>query len=138
MEFQNLLADLKKKNFTSLFISHDLSVVKYICNKTAVMYLGHIVEFADKKALYEHPAHPYTRALLAAIPIPRAGGRREHVSLPGELPSPLQPPAGCPFHTRCPYAKDICCREYPEWRQVEENHWCACHCTDLRGHGEGL
>ncbi len=135
----NLLVDLKKElNFTSLFISHDLSVVKYICNRTAVMYLGHLVELADKKDLYEKPAHPYTEMLLSAIPIPKAGAHREHHSLQGEIPSPLNPPTGCPFHTRCPKASHRCAQEYPQWHQLEGNHGCACHLVSGYGYGEGV
>lgn len=135
----NLLADLKKElNFTSLFISHDLSVVKYICNKVAVMYLGHIVELADKAELYENPVHPYTQMLLSAIPVPKVGAHREHRSLQGEIPSPLNLPLGCPFHTRCPKACDKCFHEYPKWHQVKENHWCSCWFSDEHGYGEGI
>jgi oligopeptide/dipeptide ABC transporter ATP-binding protein len=124
----NLLVDLREKlHFTALFISHDLSVVKYICNRTAVMYLGHIVELAEKTELYEAPLHPYTQALLEAIPIPEVGAHREHDSLKGEIPSPLNPPSGCPFHTRCPRACETCKGEFPQLREISPGHWCACH-----------
>lgn len=124
----NLLADLKKElAFTSLFISHDLSVIKYICNKTAVMYLGHIVELADKDELYANPRHPYTQALFSAIPIPKVGARKEHQVLEGEIPSPLNPPSGCPFHTRCPKATALCRKEAPVLENLGEGHSCACH-----------
>ena len=135
----NLLDDLKKElQFTSMFISHDLSVVKYICNKAAVMYLGHVVELADKKELYENPRHPYTQALLSAIPLPQTGVKRTHQVLQGEIPSPLNPPAGCPFHTRCPYATVRCCQEMPKFEQIGENHWCACHHEYTKYAGQGI
>lgn len=135
----NLLVDLKKElNFTSLFISHDLSVVKYICNRVAVMYLGHLVELADKEELYKNPAHPYTRMLLSAIPVPKVGAAREYKSISGEIPSPVNPPTGCPFHTRCPKVCDRCVREYPQWNQISESHGCACHFASEWGYGEGI
>lgn len=124
----NLMTDLKEEfQFTSMFISHDLSVVKYICNKAAVMYLGHFVELAEIKELYGNPMHPYTRALLSSIPLPNVGIRRKHQILKGEIPSPLNPPSGCPFHPRCPLTSEKCSREIPEWKEVEAGHWCACH-----------
>lgn len=124
----NLMMDLKKElKFTSMFISHDLSVVKYICNKAAVMYLGHFVEMAGIRELYGNPRHPYTRALLSSIPLPSVGARREHQVLKGEVPSPINPPSGCPFHPRCPLAAEKCSREVPEWKEIRTGHWCACH-----------
>lgn len=135
----NLLADLKKElNFTSLFISHDLSVVKYICNRVAVMYLGHLVELADKEELYKNPSHPYTQMLLSAILIPKVGANREHNSISGDIPSPVNPPTGCPFHTRCPKACDRCVREYPQWNQISKSHGCACHFASKWAYGEGI
>lgn len=135
----NLLMDLKQKmNFTALFISHDLSVVKYICNKVAVMYLGNIVELGDKKQLYEKPKHPYTKALLSAIPIPEVKERKEKVILKGEIPSPLHVPQGCPFHTRCPLATGICSRQKPEWYAVSDTQGCACHLLSNTGYREAI
>ncbi len=124
----NLLQKLKKEHhLTYLFISHDLSVVKYISNRVAVMYLGKIVELADKKALFEKPLHPYTQALLSAIPVPDPEAKRERILLSGDVPSPLNIPPGCPFHTRCPEATDVCKREVPEFRDAGEQHFVACH-----------
>lgn len=125
----NLLKRLKKEyEFTYLFISHDLSVVKHISDRVAVMYLGQIVELADKKELYSRPAHPYTRALLSAVP--QVGKRRtEHqrIILRGDVPSPLKIPSGCRFHTRCPFATEKCARETPLLREVASGHQAACH-----------
>lgn len=124
----NLMKDLKEKmDFSSLFISHDLSVVKYICDQVAVMYLGRFVELADMEELYGAPAHPYTQALLASIPLPSVRAQREHQMLKGEVPSPLNPPDGCYFHPRCPRACERCAREAPVWREISPDHWCACH-----------
>ena len=110
----NLLKDLQReRNLTYLFISHDLSVVEYLCDKVAVMYLGRIVEYADKRQLYGSPLHPYTRALLSAIPVPDIHAKKEEIILEGELPSPLDPPKGCLFSTRCPRAADRCRAEAP-------------------------
>lgn len=110
----NLLKDLQKeRNLTYIFISHDLSVVEYLCNKVAVMYLGRIMEFADKKDLFGDPLHPYTKALLSAIPVPDIHAKKEEIILEGEVPSPLNPPKGCLFCTRCPYAAKRCKEEAP-------------------------
>lgn len=115
----NLLQDLhKERNLTYIFISHDLSVVEYLCDKVAVMYLGRIVEYADKRHLYKEPLHPYTKALLSAIPIPDIHVKREEIILQGEIPSPLNPPKGCLFSTRCPYADDRCRKEAPDLREI--------------------
>ena len=124
----NLLKELQaKRNLTYMFISHDLSVVKYISDRIAVMYLGRVVELATKDALYDTPLHPYTKALLEAIPLPEVGRKRSGMQLEGDVPSPINPPSGCYFHTRCPYAKDIYSKEKPELKESRPGHWCACH-----------
>ena len=111
----NLLKDLQKeRNLTYIFISHDLSVVEYLCDRVAVMYLGRIMELADKKQLYGNPLHPYTRALLSAIPVPDIHAKKDEIILQGEVPSPLNPPKGCLFSTRCAYATERCHKEAPK------------------------
>ncbi|MDN4525682.1 ABC transporter ATP-binding protein [Fictibacillus fluitans] len=123
-----LLQDLQKKHeLTYLFVSHDLGVVRHLCNRVLVMYLGQMVELAPVDRLYENPVHPYTEALLSSIPRPVVGAKRDRIRLQGDLPSPANPPTGCPFHTRCPIAKDHCAAERPEWREIEEGHYIACH-----------
>jgi oligopeptide transport system ATP-binding protein len=125
----NLLEDLQAEfGLTYLFIAHDLSVVRHISDRVAVMYLGKIAEITDRKSLYEDPRHPYTRALLAAVPIPdpELEQRRERVVLGGEVPSPLNPPSGCVFHPRCPIAIERCPLEVPALREVRPAHWAAC------------
>ena len=126
----NLLEDLQAQlNLTYLFIAHDLSMVRHICSRVAVMYLGVIMELADRNELYENPLHPYTKALLSAVPIPhpKTARARQRVVLEGDVPSPIDPPSGCRFHTRCPVAVDLCSQERPEWRDAGGGHWVACH-----------
>jgi len=126
----NLLEDLQDKfGLTYLFIAHDLSMVRHICDRVAVMYLGVIAEMAERNELYEHPVHPYTRALLSAVPIPdpKKDRVRHRTILAGDVPSPLNPPPGCRFHPRCPIAVEKCHLEVPGWRQVTDGHWAACH-----------
>lgn len=124
----NLLEDLKEKeHLTYLFITHDLSVVKYISDRVAVMYLGNIVELSDSEKLFSHPLHPYTEALLLAIPTTDLDHRKQIIPLEGDIPSPIKPPKGCKFHTRCPYATDICKEVLPDFVEAEPGHFVACH-----------
>ena len=126
----NLIQELKKKkHLTYMFISHDLSVVKYISDRIAVMYLGRIVEIAEKNELYNNPQHPYTKALLPAIPIPDVDNKMKREILTGDVPSPLNPPSGCYFHTRCKYATERCKTECPVLHDVGNGHMVACHLT---------
>ena len=124
----NLLADLQADfGIAYIFIAHDLAVVEHISHRVAVMYLGRIVELAERRALFAGPQHPYTEALLSAVPIPDPGAKPQRVMLPGEVPSPINPPAGCYFHTRCPYAEARCRSEKPLLREVRPGHYAACH-----------
>lgn len=127
----NLLKDLQDEfKLTYLFIAHNLSVVEHISDRVAVMYLGKIVELAPKKELFKRPLHPYSKALVSAIPIPKPNLKRERIILQGEVPSPLNPPVGCRFHPRCPIALEQCRKEIPEFREHRPRHWAACFNTD--------
>jgi peptide/nickel transport system ATP-binding protein len=126
----NLLEEMKARyGLTLLFIAHDLAVVKAVSDRVAVMYLGKMMEMADRNEIYENPLHPYTKALLSAVPVPDPAleRKRERIILTGDVPSSLRPPRGCVFHTRCPIAIDECREVIPEWREVTAGHWVACH-----------
>ncbi len=124
----NLLEDLQRDfNLTYLFIAHNLSVVKHISDRVGVMYLGKIVEMSSEAKLFKNPRHPYTEALLSAVPIAKPGLNRQRIVLEGDVPSPINPPSGCHFHTRCWLTEDICRQEAPEWREVAPDHWLTCH-----------
>ena len=129
----NMLEDLQAdRGFTYLFISHDLSVVKHISSRIGVMYLGHMVELAKSNELYRRPLHPYTQTLLSAIPIadPKASRAKQRIILEGDIPSPMNPPSGCTFRTRCPYATEECAQSAPEFKEWEPGHFAACHHLD--------
>ena len=131
----NLLLDLQEKyGLTYLFIAHDLAVVRHISDRVGVMYLGRLAELASSQALFAEPLHPYTRALLSAVPEPNPRAPRNRQRLVGEVPSPLNPPAGCRFHPRCPLARDICKTAVPDWREVAAGHHVACHAVTGPGH----
>ena len=126
----NMLEDMQEElGLTYLFIAHDLSVVRHISNRIGVMYLGSLVELAESYELNRHPLHPYTKTLLSAVPVPdpEVSRQRQRIVLQGDIPSPMNPPTGCRFHTRCPYATDACRQSVPEFREVEPGHWAACH-----------
>ncbi|ADO56308.1 peptide ABC transporter substrate-binding protein [Paenibacillus jamilae] len=127
----NLFAKLQaERGLTYLFISHDLSVVEHLCSRIGVMYLGSMVETASRDELFGNPLHPYTKALLSAVPIPVPKLKRERILLKGDIPSPVNPPSGCKFHTRCPFAIDRCSQEIPRYREARPDHWVACHLAE--------
>lgn len=131
----NMLEDLQsQRGLTYLFIAHDLSIVKHISNRIGVMYLGHLVELAASSELYRSPLHPYTQTLLSAVPVadPKTSRAKKRIVLQGEIPSPMHPPEGCTFHTRCPYANDLCRKVKPEFREYAPEHFAACHHLDSR------
>ena len=130
----NLIKELQAhKDLTYMFISHDLSVVKYVSDRIAVMYLGRVVEIAEKEEFYAHPLHPYTKALLSAIPIPDVDVSTKRIILEGDVPSPLKPPSGCHFHTRCRYATEQCRQCRPPLREEAPGHYVACHLYHKEG-----
>jgi peptide/nickel transport system ATP-binding protein len=130
----NLLQDLQREfGLALLFISHDLAIVEHMTHRVAVMYLGKIVEMAPRQQIFAAPKHPYTKALLSAVPVPEPGARRTPMILKGDVPSPINPPSGCRFHTRCPFVFDRCRTEAPELRQIAEGQWAACHLDVLPG-----
>ncbi|HEX7588143.1 MAG TPA: ABC transporter ATP-binding protein, partial [Anaerolineae bacterium] len=124
----NLMLDLQKRmNLTYLFVAHNLSVVKHICDRVVVMYVGQIVELATTEELYRAPLHPYTAALMAAVPVADPRIKTGNVELKGEVPSPANPPSGCYFHPRCEFAKEVCRAELPAFREIRPGHFVACH-----------
>jgi len=124
----NLLNDLQEKlKLTYLFIAHDLAVIRHMCDRVVVMYLGKVMEIAENQELFENPLHPYTQALLSAVPVPDPEVKKERIILKGDIPSPINPPSGCVFHTRCPVAMPICKEVKPELREVKPGHFVACH-----------
>lgn len=128
----NLLEDLQERfHLTYLFIAHDLSIVKHISDRVAVMYLGKIVELAATEELFSNPKHPYAEALMSAVPIPDPDYQTRRIKLEGDVPSPVNPPSGCSFHPRCQYAKEICSRNVPEYRDVGQEHFVTCHFGDI-------
>ena len=132
----NMFGELQEKmGLTYLFIAHDLLVVRHISDRIAVMYLGRMVELADAGEIYDHPLHPYSKSLLSAVPVPdpKIARANQRILLSGDIPSPLNAPSGCPFRTRCPYAKDICAESMPEFREVSTGHFVACHRVDEIG-----
>ncbi|AWV89189.1 peptide ABC transporter substrate-binding protein [Bradymonas sediminis] len=140
-QIMNLLNDLQEEfGLTYLFIAHDLAAVRHISDRIAVMYLGRMAELTDADTLYEKPLHPYTEALISAVPIPdpEVEATRKRIVLEGDVPSPLNPPSGCVFHTRCPYAFERCKKDVPDFREVEPGHWVACHLTDEPERRDGV
>lgn len=130
----NLMKDLQDKyNLTYLIISHDLTVIKHMCNRIMVMYLGDLVEIAERDSLFTRPFHPYSFALISAIPIPDPAKKKKRIILKGDVPSPINPPSGCKFHPRCPYVQDICSKARPDLEEIQRGHYAACHFTqDLK------
>jgi len=127
-QITNLLIDLQKElGLSFLFIAHDLSVIKHMCDSVLVLYLGKVMEYGSNADVFQHSRHPYTQALLSAVPVPDPDYKRERILLQGEIPSPIDPPPGCVFHTRCPYATEKCRTDKPELREVEPGHMVACH-----------
>jgi oligopeptide/dipeptide ABC transporter ATP-binding protein len=130
----NLLMDLQAEmQLSYLFVAHDLAVVEHISHRVAVMYLGKIVELTDKRSLFAHPQHPYTEALLSAVPAPDPRAQKKRIILAGDVPSPITPPPGCRFHTRCPYVMERCRVEEPVTKEVRPGHFVACHLRDSKG-----
>lgn len=130
----NLLRGLQKEfGFTYLFVAHDLSVVEHISDRVGVMYLGKMMEMAERKDIFTNPLHPYTQALLSAIPVANPRRKRDRIVLKGEVPSPVNPPSGCRFHTRCPIAQEICSQIEPAFEEKRSNHWVACHLVEASG-----
>jgi oligopeptide/dipeptide ABC transporter ATP-binding protein len=128
----NLLMDLQREfGLSYLFIAHDIAVVEHICHRIAVMYLGKIVELTDRRSLFAMPQHPYTEALLSAVPVPNPKAKKKRIILSGDVPSPINPPSGCRFHTRCPYAFDRCKVEEPVMREMRPGHHVACHLREV-------
>jgi len=124
----DLMVQLKNEfNLTYLFITHDLATAKYICDRIGVLYLGRMAEQGDLREVYTHPLHPYTHALLAAVPVPDPNLRRTETMPEGEIPNPINPPSGCRFHPRCPIAEEVCSKEEPELRELRPGHFAACH-----------
>jgi oligopeptide/dipeptide ABC transporter ATP-binding protein len=128
----NLLMDLQREfGLSYLFIAHDIAVVEHICHRIAVMYLGKIVELTDRRSLFSNPLHPYTEALLSAVPVPNPKAKKKRIILSGDVPSPINPPPGCRFHTRCPYAFERCKLEEPQMRELRPGHFAACHLREV-------
>ena len=135
----NMLIDLREQlGLTYIFISHDLSVVKHISDDVGVMYLGNLVEYGNKASVFEHTLHPYTKALFSAVPVPNPHVKMNRIMLKGDIPSPVNPPKGCKFHTRCEHCMDICSKAAPEYREVEEGHFCSCHLYNSKEDNERL
>jgi oligopeptide/dipeptide ABC transporter ATP-binding protein len=127
----NLLQDLQHQHgLAYLFVAHDLAVVEHISRRILVMYLGQVAELADAKALVRNPKHPYTQALISAVPVLDPASKRQRIVLRGDVPSPIDPPRGCPFHPRCPLAVERCRVEEPALRELAPNHWAACHLAE--------
>ena len=127
----NLLLDMQDaRDLTYMFISHDMSVIRYAAKRVGIMYLGHLVEESETDELFANPCHPYTKVLLSAVPSPNPHTKRNRIILEGDLPSPMHPPTGCVFHTRCPYATERCTTECPSMKHVNDGHRVACHLMD--------